>query len=160
MPNIKSAKKRVDVSEKSKLVNKAYKSELATALKKFNAAASAQDKDLVKKLYPETVAIIDESVSRGVIHKNKADRKKADVSSKFIAVQTAKKKKAEPKEEKVEEAKVEEVKVEEKPKRASKPKAAAEEKPKKTAKAKAEKVESAETEAKPKRAKKTEKAEK
>lgn len=104
MPNIKSAKKRVEVSEKNRAVNKAYKSELATALKKYNAAVSSEDKEAVKKLYPVTVSLIDESVTRGIIHKNKADRKKADVSSKYIAVATKKAKPA-AKVEKVEEVK-------------------------------------------------------
>lgn len=147
MPNIKSAKKRVELSEKSRLVNRSYKSELATALKKFNAAVSEGNKDLVKKLYPVTVSLLDESVTRGIIHKNKADRKKAEVSSKYIAVATAKPKKAEPKaepkqeeqpqvEEKVEEPKKttrakKTEKVEEKVEKAAKPakKAAKAEKP-------------------------------
>ncbi len=136
MPNIKSAKKRVELSEASRAVNKGYKSELATALKKFNAAVSEGNKELVKKLYPVTVSLLDESVTRGIIHKNKADRKKAEVSSKYIAVATAKAKKVAPKEEKVEEPKAEEVKEEAKPvaKKTAK-KATAEEKPaKKTTK--------------------------
>lgn len=117
MPNIKSAKKRVDVNEKNRAINKAYKSELATGLKKYNAAVAAGDVNLAKSLLPVTVSLIDESVTRGIIHKNKADRKKADVSVKLFKLEASSKpaKKA---------AKKEEVKVEEvKPAEAEAPKA-------------------------------------
>jgi len=105
MPNIKSAKKRVDVNEKRRARNRAYKSELATGLKKYNAAISSGDVEKAKSLLPVTVSLIDESVTRGIIHKNKADRKKAEVTKKLNKL-TAK-------EVKVEEVVVEEVKVEE-----------------------------------------------
>ena len=113
MPNIKSAKKRVDVNEKNRAINKAYKSELATGLKKYNAAISAGDVKLAKSLLSETVSLIDESVTRGIIHKNKADRKKAEINQKLFklestskkAVKKTAKKVEEKQEEKVEEAK-------------------------------------------------------
>lgn len=78
MPNIKSAKKRVDLNEKNKAMNKSYKSELATAMKKYVKAVEDGDKDLATKLLPETFAILDKNVARNIIHKNKADRKKAE----------------------------------------------------------------------------------
>ena len=108
MPNIKSAKKRVDVNEKNRAINKAYKSELATGLKKYNAAIASGDLEVAKSLLNATVSLVDESVTRGIIHKNKADRKKADINAKFNALaQTAKPAKAEKKVAKKEEAKVE-----------------------------------------------------
>ncbi|MBR2908949.1 MAG: 30S ribosomal protein S20 [Clostridia bacterium] len=108
MPNIKSAKKRVDVNEKNRAINKAYKSELATGLKKYNAAIASGDLEVAKSLLNATVSLVDESVTRGIIHKNKADRKKADINAKFNALaQTAKPAKVEKKVAKKEEAKVE-----------------------------------------------------
>ena len=86
MPNIKSAKKRVDVNEKNRAINKAYKSELATGLKKYNAAIASGDLEVAKSLINATVSLVDESVTRGIIHKNKADRKKADINAKFNAL--------------------------------------------------------------------------
>ena len=74
MPNIKSAKKRVVVNEKNKAINKSYKSELATGLKKYNAAVKAGDVEAVKALLPVTVSLVDESVTRGIIHKNKYNK--------------------------------------------------------------------------------------
>ena len=45
MPNIKSAKKRVRVTEKKTLINMAHKTALKTAIKKFEAAAKAGNKE-------------------------------------------------------------------------------------------------------------------
>lgn len=86
MPNIKSAKKRVEVSEKRRAINKAYKSELATGLKKFKTAVNAGELEQAKSLLAPTIALVDKSVTRGVIHKNKADRKKAEINSMYIAL--------------------------------------------------------------------------
>ena len=110
MPNIKSAKKRVDVNEKNRAINKAYKSELATALKKYNAAVEGGDVEAVKAILPQTISLVDESVTRGIIHKNKADRKKADINAKFNTLAKTETVKVEVKEEKVEEVAQEEVK--------------------------------------------------
>jgi len=81
MPNIKSAKKRVEITKQNRAINKSYKSELATAMKKFTAAVKAEDRELAVKLLPETFAILDKNVTRNIIHKNKADRKKAEFSA-------------------------------------------------------------------------------
>lgn len=77
MPNIKSAIKRVSVNDRRKVENRALKSELATAVKKFKATVNSGDLEKANALYAETVAIIDGACSKGIIHKNNADRKKA-----------------------------------------------------------------------------------
>ena len=51
MPNIKSAKKRVRVTEKKTLINLSHKTALKTAIKKFEAAVAAGDKDNAKVLF-------------------------------------------------------------------------------------------------------------
>lgn len=86
MPNIKSAKKRVLVTEKKTAENKAIKSALKTQIKKFLAAVNAGDTELAQKLYPETVSAIDSAASKGVIHKNNADNKKAKLAKKLAAL--------------------------------------------------------------------------
>ncbi len=83
MPNIKSAKKRVLVTEKKTAENKAVKSALKTQIKKFLAAVNAGDKELATKLYPETVSAIDSAVTKGIIHKNNASNKKAKLAKKL-----------------------------------------------------------------------------
>ena len=56
MPNIKSAKKRVVVTEKKNTQNKMIKTSVKTAIKKFNAALAAGDAEAAEKLLPETVS--------------------------------------------------------------------------------------------------------
>lgn len=77
MPNIKSAKKRVKVSDKKAMQNKMLKSALKTSLKKYEAAVNSGDAALAQSLYKDTVKKIDQAVTHGVIHKNNAARKKS-----------------------------------------------------------------------------------
>lgn len=80
MPIIKSAKKREEVAIRNNTRNKADRSEMATAVKKFKKAIADKNVELAEKLLPETFATIDEQVSKGIIHKNKANNKKATLS--------------------------------------------------------------------------------
>ena len=80
MPIIKSAKKREEVAIRNNERNKSQRSALATAIKKFNKAIADKDVQLAEKLLPETFSKIDEEASRGIIHKNKANNKKAGLS--------------------------------------------------------------------------------
>ena len=86
MPNIKSAKKRVLVTEKKAAQNKAIKSALKTQIKKFLAAVNAGDKEAANSLYPETVSAIDSAASKGILHKNNAANKKAKLAKKLAAI--------------------------------------------------------------------------
>ena len=86
MPNIKSAKKRVLVIEKKTMRNKAIKSALKTQVKKFLAAVDANDKELATKLFPETVSAIDVAATKGVLHKNNANNRKAKLAKKLASL--------------------------------------------------------------------------
>ena len=86
MPNIKSAKKRVLVEEKKTEVNKAVKSALKTQIKKFLAAVASGNKEEATKVYSETVSAIDSAETKGVIHKNNANNKKAKLAKKLNAM--------------------------------------------------------------------------
>ena len=83
MPNIKSAKKRVLVINKKHEENRIIKSQLKTALKKFNAAVDANDIALAEQLLPATVSEIDSACTKGIIHKNNAANKKAKIANKL-----------------------------------------------------------------------------
>ena len=76
MPNIKSAKKRVLVSEANNLRNKAYSSALHTAIKKADAAVEAKA-DNAGEVVKAAVKKIDQATSKGILHKNTAARKKS-----------------------------------------------------------------------------------
>ena len=83
MPNIKSAKKRVKVIEKKTLRNQMVKSALKTAVKRFLAAAEANDGAAAKETFRFAVKKIDQAVAKGVLAKNTASRKKAQLAKKL-----------------------------------------------------------------------------
>ena len=83
MANIKSAKKRILVSEKKALRNKALKSRLKTQIKKYVAAVESGNKEVASALYPVTVKMIDQAVAHGIMHKNTAAHKKSKLTLKL-----------------------------------------------------------------------------
>lgn len=86
MPIIKSAKKRVLVTEKKNAENKMIKSALKTQIKKYLAVVNAGDKEAATKLLPETFSALDSAVAKGILHKNNAANKKAALSKKLAAM--------------------------------------------------------------------------
>ena len=82
MPNIKSAKKRVKVNETKAVANKARKSNLKTILKKADAAVETGAADKAEAI---KVAIkrVDQACAKGLMHKNKAARKKSQLAKKL-----------------------------------------------------------------------------
>ena len=76
MPNIQSAIKRVKVGEKKNLRNRIVKSKVKTAIKKFDAEL-AENPANAGAQYSATTSAIDKAVSKGIVHKNTANRKKA-----------------------------------------------------------------------------------
>ena len=75
MANIKSAKKRILVSETREERNKAIRSGVKTAVKKVYAAIDANDKEAAKAALLNATSVIDKATSKGVYHKNYASRK-------------------------------------------------------------------------------------
>ena len=89
MPNIKSAAKRVKVSATKKLQNQMIRSQMQTAVKKFNAAISEGNVELAKTLLPVASSQIDEAAKKNVIHKNAANRKKARLAKRLAKAAAA-----------------------------------------------------------------------
>ena len=83
MPNIKSAKKRVLLTKMQNEKNKAAKSVLKTVLKKFDAALAEGNREQADSAYKAAVKTIDESVKKGILHKNNAARKKSNITRKL-----------------------------------------------------------------------------
>ena len=81
LPNIKSAIKRVKVSEKKNLRNRMVKSAMKTSLKKFSTAVEAGSADAA--LLSQTQAAVDKAATKGVIHKNAANRKKSRLAKRL-----------------------------------------------------------------------------
>lgn len=82
MPNIKSAKKRVKVIATKTERNKAMSSALKTEIKKANAAI-ASNADNKAEQVKVAITAIDKAVSKGLLHKNNAARKKSALSVKL-----------------------------------------------------------------------------
>lgn len=76
MPNIKSAIKRVRVSEMQRTRNVNAKSELRSTIKKANEALDQDGVDATE-LINKAVKLIDKAASNNILHKNTAARKKS-----------------------------------------------------------------------------------
>lgn len=83
LANIKSAKKRIKVIDKKTARNRVLKSALRTALRKFDAAIAEGNKSEAEALYADTVKRVDMACTKGIIHKNKANRTKAQLANKL-----------------------------------------------------------------------------
>ena len=80
MPNIKSSKKDVIRSKIAYEKNKADKSEMKTVIKKYEAALAEGDRAVAETAYKAAVQIVDKAVSKGILHKNTAARKKSSMA--------------------------------------------------------------------------------
>jgi small subunit ribosomal protein S20 len=81
MPNIKSAIKRVKVNASSQAQNAHAKSTMRTAVKKAETA-STNNEENAKELLLTAIKQVDKAASKGLIHKNTAARKKAQLMKK------------------------------------------------------------------------------
>lgn len=82
MPNIKSAIKRVRINEQKSAQNIAAKSAMRTAVKKFETAVE-QNEETAKDLFKVAVKHLDKAATKGLIHKNTANRQKARLAKKL-----------------------------------------------------------------------------
>lgn len=82
MPNIESAIKRVRTSEKSAVQNNVQKSSMRTAIKKYVQSIEAGNENS-EQLLKEAIKAIDMAASKGLIHKNKANRDKSRLTAKL-----------------------------------------------------------------------------
>ncbi|MBR5542777.1 MAG: 30S ribosomal protein S20 [Oscillospiraceae bacterium] len=85
MPNIKSAKKRVELTKVYAARNQVAKTQLKTSLKKCEAAISEGGD--ASAAYNTAAQSIDIAVRKGLIHKNCAARKKSRLAKKANAAQ-------------------------------------------------------------------------
>ena len=86
MPNIKSAIKRVNVIEKKTLRNNMIKSGYKSAVKKFEQAVEAGNKEEATKLLALATKKVDQACTKGIIVKNTAARKKSNMAKKLNAM--------------------------------------------------------------------------
>ena len=90
MANNKSAKKRIQVAERNRLMNKSYKSTVKTFTKntlenceKYKKDPNDENKILVKTSLNKAFSLIDKAVKKNVLHKNNGANKKSKIN-KFV----------------------------------------------------------------------------
>jgi small subunit ribosomal protein S20 len=81
VPIIKSAKKRVRVSEKATIRNAKTRRSLREAVKAFQKAVAGGKQTEIAESHKTAVSAIDTAAKKNVIHKNKAARKKSQLSA-------------------------------------------------------------------------------
>ena len=86
MANIKSQIKRNKQNEKRHERNKAVKTGLKTAVRKFREAAEAGDADQARTLAADAAKKLDKAASKGVIHKNQAANRKSAILKKAASL--------------------------------------------------------------------------
>ena len=75
MANIKSAKKRILVTETKTARNKSIKSAVKTSIKKVEAAVANKNKEEAQAALTAAISTITKAANKGVYHKNNAARK-------------------------------------------------------------------------------------
>ena len=90
MANNKSAKKRIEIAERNRLINKSYKSTVRTLTKKtlencakYKKDPSDDNKNLVKASLNKTFSLIDKAVKKNILHKNNGANRKSKIN-KFV----------------------------------------------------------------------------
>ena len=83
MPNIKSSAKRMLSSQKAAAKNRSAKSLMKTNIKKFDAAVTGGDRTAAGDAYRIAVKTVDRAATKGLIHKNKASRRKSVMTLKL-----------------------------------------------------------------------------
>ena len=83
MPNIVSAKKRVQVAKIKTLRNNMIKSSYKSAIRKFEESLLTKDSNLMEVNFKNAVSKIDKAKTKGVLKSNTAASKKATLARKL-----------------------------------------------------------------------------
>ena len=88
MANNKSAKKRIQIAERNRLINKSYKSTVRTLTKKtlencekYTKDPNEENKNLVKISLNKAFSLIDKAVKKNVLHKNNGANRKSKINN-------------------------------------------------------------------------------
>ena len=86
MASHKSALKRIKQTRKRSEVARAHRTELRHQIRKLRAAIDTKDKAAAQAILAPTLALIDHSSSKGVLHPNTAARYKSRLTIRFNAL--------------------------------------------------------------------------
>lgn len=79
------AQKRDIQHEKRRLRNKAYKSQVRTAVRDFHAILSKGDEQAIKQALNEVYSLMDKGVKKGIFKLNTASRTKARLTARSVS---------------------------------------------------------------------------
>ena len=86
--NNKSAKKRIKIAERNRLINKSYKSTIRTLSKrtvenceKYKKEPTDDNRNLVKTSLNKAFSLIDKAVKKNVLHKNNGANRKSKINN-------------------------------------------------------------------------------
>lgn len=82
---IRSAKKRILTIRRRTERNRGIKSALKTAIKRFEESLKDTDKEQVRQKLHRALITVDKAVTKGILHKNTAARRKSRLTRKFNA---------------------------------------------------------------------------
>ena len=85
MPNIKSSIRSVKTDAERRAKNAQVKSQVRTATRKTVEAVAAGQAEEAKAAFIKATSVIDKAANKGVLHKNTAARKKANLAAKVNA---------------------------------------------------------------------------
>lgn len=77
MPTRKSGLKHMRADEKKRARNARVKSALKTLTRKYEALAAKGDKEGTAALFPAVASALDKAAKKGIIHENRAGRRKS-----------------------------------------------------------------------------------
>lgn len=83
MPNTKQALKRMRVTAKRTARNRHVKSTVKTAVRRFSDTLGQGDLDTTRDTLKTAIKKLDKAVSKGVVHKNAAARKKSRLTKRL-----------------------------------------------------------------------------
>ncbi len=86
----KAAIKSVRQDEKARMSNKMWKSKVKSAKKKLENALEKNERDTYESLFKNYVSVVDRAISKGVIHKKNAARKKTRMAQRLGKAGTSK----------------------------------------------------------------------
>lgn len=87
MANTKSAKKRIKITQTKTLRNQRIKSALKTMIKKFEVSLENNDIAVATTEFSQITKALDMATSKGILHRNKAARKKSRLALKLNKAQ-------------------------------------------------------------------------
>jgi small subunit ribosomal protein S20 len=89
MANHKSALKRMRQNEKRNTRNRALRSSLRTAIKKYRALLEGKELETAAADFPKIQKVLDKAVTKGILHPSNAARKKSRLAAALRRAQAA-----------------------------------------------------------------------